>query len=39
MQIDGESIKIKNLKSIRIEKTKLIKNHKLRVMINRNPIE
>ena len=39
MQIDGESIKIKNLKSIKISKTNRINGHKLRVMINKNPIE
>jgi hypothetical protein len=33
MQIDGESIKVVNLKSVRIKKTDRISDHKLRVMI------
>lgn len=36
MQIDGESIKIKNLRSIVITKTDIIHDHRLRVMVNRN---
>ncbi len=34
MQIDGESIKIKNLQGVRISKTERIRGHKLRVMVN-----
>lgn len=33
MQIDGESIKVINLKSVTIKKTDKISDHKLRVMI------
>ena len=33
MQIDGESIKIVNLKSVFIKKTDRISDHKLRVML------
>ena len=39
MQIDGESIKLKNLKSIRISKTEKISDHRLRVMVNKNAKE
>lgn len=34
MQIDGESIKLKNLQSVRISKTERISGHRLRVMVN-----
>lgn len=34
MQIDGESIKLRNLQSIRITKTDRIEGHRLRVMVN-----
>ena len=33
MQIDGESIKIVNLKSVIIKKTDKISDHKLRIMV------
>jgi hypothetical protein len=36
MQIDGESIKVKNLKSVKICKTDKIRDHRLRVMVNKN---
>lgn len=34
MQIDGESIKVVNLKSVVIKKTDKISDHKLKVMVN-----
>ena len=34
MQINGESIKVVNLKSVLITKTGFISDHKLRVMVN-----
>jgi hypothetical protein len=33
MQIDGESIKVVNLKSVVIKRTEKISDHKLRVMV------
>jgi hypothetical protein len=36
MQIDGESIKVRNLQSVRITKTDRIAGHRLRVMVNAN---
>jgi hypothetical protein len=33
MQIDGESVKFSNLKSVLIRKTDRISDHKLRVMV------
>lgn len=37
MQIDGESIKVVNLRSVIIKKTDKIVDHKLRVMVYKEP--
>ena len=37
MQIDGESIKVVNLRSIVIKKTDKISDHRLRVMVCKGP--
>lgn len=33
MQIDGESIKVKNIKSIKISRTENISNHQINILL------